>query len=309
MNRKEFGQLVKTLRQEHLTMDIRGGYFKPWTREQFAAECQKISGSDIVDFETLVNIENGRRTNLQPEVLIIMADALKLTSGERKEFFLAATGLDAKAIYPQYDDVQKTLDTLLTIMQGLQSPAFITDQYWDILALNKAVMDVYDIQMESLMATSVPPITQFNLMRILFSSEFDKQKDLLGDGWERFALKVALLFRSVSLRYKASKYFQTLYPKLCEFDDFRTYIQRGITPKDNYLMDNIFINLNHARYGLMKTISTSLLAATPYGELQLFTFTPLSPETIKIFTQICEQGGNTVFLLLPNWPENRNVFL
>ena len=110
------------------------------------------------------------------------------------------------------------------------------------------------------------------------------------------------------LDIEADKYFQALYPKLCEFKDFKAYVQRNITPKDDYLVDNMFINLKNPKYGLMQTISTSILVATPFGELQLSTFTPLSKETAKIFTEMCKDG-NPVAVLLPNWPEHRNAFV
>ena len=67
-------------------------------------------------------------------------------------------------------------------------------------------------------------------------------------------------------------------------------------------MDNMYITLNNPRYGRIQTVSTSLLAATPSGELTLSTFTPLNKETIEIFTGIYEQG-NQVFTILPNWPD------
>ncbi len=308
MNRKEFGKLIAALRREHLVLDVQDNYWKPWTRQQFVDECQKLNSGFMLDTEALSNIENGRRAILSPEILSLMANVLQLTSGERKEFFLAATGLDEKDVYPQYDDTQKTLETLLATMEKIQAPAFIADQYWDILAVNQAIMNVYDMKMENFIEINAPAITKFNMMRILFSPEFDEQKELLGDKWEKFALNSAILFRSSSLRYRATEYFQVLYPALCEFDDFRVYIQRNIKPKDDYLVDNMFINLDNPKYGSIQTISTSLIAATPFGELQLSTFTPLGQESAKIFTAMCKKG-NPVFTLLPNWPENRKEFL
>lgn len=308
MNRKEFGKLISALRREHLVLDVLDNSWKHWTRQQLVDECQKFESGFIIDIDTISNIENGRRAILSPELLSLMANVLQLTSGEKKEFFLAATGLDDKDIYPEYDDTQKTLEIFFSIMENFQAPAFIADQYWDIIAVNRAIMEVYDMKIGNFVELKAPSITKFNMMRILFSPEFDEQKELLGDGWEKFAINSAILFRSSTLRYRANEYFKALYPKLCTFPDFKASVQRNIKPKDNFLVDNMFINLDNPKYGFMQTISTSLMAATPFGELQLSTFTPLSQETSKIFAKICKQG-NPVFPLLPNWPAHRDGFL
>ena len=88
-------------------------------------------------------------------------------------------------------------------MENFQAPAFIADAYWDVIAINKAIADIYDLTVESFTESSDSPITQFNMMRILFSPQFDEQKKLLGNEWEKFALNTALLFRTSSLRYRS----------------------------------------------------------------------------------------------------------
>jgi len=301
MNRKEFGKLIIALRREHLDR-----YLKPWTRQQFAEECGKLSKGYLVDEEVLTGIENGRRA-LSPEILVILADALKLTSGERKEFYLAASGVDDEDIYQQYDDTKRTLKNLLLIMGKLQSPAFLADQYWDIVAVNQLLMESYNVDTEDFLSPDANPATRFNMMRVLFSPEFDEQKKALRDRWDKFASNTVTLFRASTLRYRATEYFQFLYPQLCELDDFRAYIQYPIKPNDDNFIGNMFITLNNPHYGQIQTVTTSLIVATPSGELEISTFTPLNKETVQIFTDMCEQG-NPVFTLLPDWPD-KNIII
>lgn len=288
MYRKKFGSLIVALRREHLENQ------KSWTRQKFAQE----SG---IDEEILANIENGRRTILYPDLLVKMADALALASGERKEFFLAASGIDEQNIYRQIDTPKTALEEMLAIMDQLQQPAFLVDQYFDIVAVNLMVLEIYNVNVNNFLDPDSDPVTRFNLIRFLFSSEFSEQKAMLGKFREKFAANTAMLFRASSLRYRTTEYFQRLYQHLCEFDDFKVRIQRK--PKDEqYVDNNIFIILDNPRFGIIRSISTSITATSTAGELKLFVFTPLSEETAKVFAKIAQQN-NYVFQSLPDWPD------
>jgi len=294
MERKNLGQLIAALRRERLDKHL-----SPWTRQHFARE----SG---IDQEILANIETGRRAIFYPDLLLKLAEALQLTSVERREFFLAASGVDEGDMYLRRRNTGETLHSLLALMGQLQAPAFLVDQYWDMVAINQAIIEIYNTRPEVLLNPASNPATRFNMMRVLFSDEFSAQKAMLGNGWEQFAIESAMLFRASSLRYRATDYFQFLYPQLCEFDDFRNYIQRK--PRDDTFLDNMFITLDNPRLGLIRTISTSLVAATTEGELTLSTFTPLDPQTVQIFANICAQG-NPVLTIFPHWPDKSTIFL
>jgi hypothetical protein len=230
-----------------------------------------------------------------------MANALKLTSGERKEFFLAASGIDSPNTYHPLDSPKSAIESMLAIMDQLQQPSFLVDQYFDIIAVNLMVLEVYNVNVNNFLNPDSDPVTRFNLIRFLFSSEFSEQKAMLGKFREKFAANTAMLFRTSSLRYRDTEYFQRLYSHLFEFDDFKIHIQRK--PKDErYVDNNLFIMLDNPRLGMINAISTSMTAATTAGDLKLFVFTPLSEETVKIFTKIAQQS-NYVFQSLPDWPD------
>ena len=88
MNRVDFGKLVASLRKEHEDEDGR-----PWSRQSLAQEANAAAGAELFSKDIISRIERGERI-LDQETLLALAAALQLTSGERKEFFLAASGVD-----------------------------------------------------------------------------------------------------------------------------------------------------------------------------------------------------------------------
>src|SRR5678816_4657390 len=83
MNRREFGQLLATLRQD---LD--------WTQFELAEYAE-------VDEAVVSQIERGVKKHFEPELLFSLANTLQLTTLERREFLLAASGLDQRQIVRQ----------------------------------------------------------------------------------------------------------------------------------------------------------------------------------------------------------------
>jgi transcriptional regulator with XRE-family HTH domain len=292
MDRKNFGKLIVALRQEQLDE-----HNASWTRQRFAEE----SG---IDQDILANIETGRKAILYSDLLVQIATALKLTSGERKEFFLAASGVDEEHIYHKLDSPKSALADMLAIMDKALLPAFLVDQYFDIVAVNLMVLEAYNVNVNDFLDPKSDPVTRFNLLRFLFAPEFNEQKAMLGAFREKFAANTIMLFRAASLRYRATDYFLRLCRHLCEIDELQTYLQRK--PKnERYVDNNLFINLDNPRLGAIRAVSASVTAASTAGELRLFVFIPLSEETAKIFSNLA-QLNNYIFQPLPDWPD-KNV--
>src|SRR5215216_642718 len=83
MNRIEFGELVSTLRQD-----------MGWTQAELAEYSE-------IDDAVISQIERGVKKFFEPNLLFCLANALQLTTLERREFILAASGLDEKQIVRQ----------------------------------------------------------------------------------------------------------------------------------------------------------------------------------------------------------------
>lgn len=124
MNRKEFGQLLSALRQD-----------LGWTQFQFAEIVE-------VDEAVISQIERGVKKRFEPELLFKLANALQLTTLERREFFLAASGLDRKQIVRQASanvrtdvfDVRKVLERMVGLTGDIRLPAFLDDVFGDVIA-------------------------------------------------------------------------------------------------------------------------------------------------------------------------------
>src|ERR1051326_390338 len=124
MNRREFGQLLSALRSD---LD--------WTQFQLA---------EIADIDEAVisQIERGVKKFFEPELLFSLANALQLTTLERREFFLAASGVEQRQMVRQpskgtmtdTSHPSKILKDLLKTLEALQAPAFLNDVYGDGIA-------------------------------------------------------------------------------------------------------------------------------------------------------------------------------
>lgn len=144
MNSKDFGRLVAVLRQE-----------QGWTQTQLA-------GFVNVDEDMLSNIERGTKRHISPDLLYRFANVFQLTSLERREFFLAASGLEQTQMPRRADQVWSgsaskpavILDNLLDLLSCMTVPALITDVYGDIVAINPVIFHLYSIDASILQAAA-----------------------------------------------------------------------------------------------------------------------------------------------------------
>ena len=115
MNRKEFGELLAALRQD-----------LGWTQFQLAEYAD-------MDDAVVSQIERGVKKHFEPELLFQLANAFHLTTLERREFLLAASGLDQKQIVRQPSaamstdvfNVRKILDKMIELTGQVRLPAFL----------------------------------------------------------------------------------------------------------------------------------------------------------------------------------------
>ena len=130
MDPVDFGKLIASLRKEHEDEED-----VPWTQEKLAEESNKTAGVELFSGDIVSAIERGKR-NLDQQTLLALADALQLTSGERKEFFLASSGIDNERIARPDHDPEEVLDNLLQTIRQSYLPAYVVDSYCDVVAVN-----------------------------------------------------------------------------------------------------------------------------------------------------------------------------
>src|SRR5512147_1785625 len=134
MERKEFGELVAALRQD-----------LGWTQFQLAEFAE-------LDEAVVSQIERGVKKYFEPDLIFHLANALQLTSLERHDFVLAASGLDEKEIVRQPSaitttdlfDATKILERMIALTGDIRVPAFLQDVYSDVVAANRMMLAFYN---------------------------------------------------------------------------------------------------------------------------------------------------------------------
>jgi hypothetical protein len=288
MNRKEFGQLVAALRVEH-TDEIAD---RPWTQTMLA-EASNLTESIVG------NIERGDKVNLEPNLLVALADALQLTSRERKEFFAAAVGIEDKYVARETDP-ESTLRELVQWMGHIQLPALIIDSYCDLIAANSAVLYLLDVPKPLLDSAASTP-AGFNIMRLVFAPE-SNFRDLIGTHhWSTYSSKNVKFFRAVSLRYRSSEHFAHLLSELRKFPEFKRIWRDIYFERDDYYIDSEQLQYDHPKFGPLSYFSASSMALTSRGELHLINYIPASPRTVEIFADIVREVGTETHSFA-SWP-------
>jgi transcriptional regulator with XRE-family HTH domain len=292
MNRKEFGQLLATLRQD---LD--------WTQFQ-------LSEYADLDEAVISQIERGVKKFFEPELLFCLANALQLTTLERREFILAASGLDEKQIVRQPSavmatdafDAKKILERMVGLTGEIRLPAFLADVYGDIIAANKIMLAFYKVP-PSMLENAARIPGGYNAVRLNFG------RDLVGrihvaDNWDHYALNSMRAFRENSLRYRAKPYFKYLmkaFRNPVEYPFFDRFWKLVSSTEQDKEVNVDYFFYHHNEFGALKYVASSTIAATSFGELFLVQNLPLDEHTDQIFDQLKSAGAGAVRFAA--WPE------
>ncbi|MCA9995242.1 MAG: helix-turn-helix transcriptional regulator [Anaerolineales bacterium] len=289
MDRKKFGQLIAALRKEHY--DEFGAV---WTQTKLAHETNLS--------ETLIgNIERGAKANLEPDLLLNLATALHLTTGERYEFFAAASGVDPIEISHDQTAPTTGLHTLLSIMKNSQLPAAIFDVYSDIVAINHAAAVIGGVQKMFANAATVTNPLMFNSTYHYFAPEFEPLRRAVGPNPQQFAYRNMMNFRINSLRYRAEPYFRYLLMNLMRSNIFQITWRRLHLVEEDHFIDTVPIQMQGTPVGSVHFTTSTISSITKYGTLKLMLYVPLSWETSVAFQRLVGDGGARIYSLAP-WP-------
>lgn len=291
MNREEFGKLVVALRKEH-----RDENDETWTQPKLA-QLTKLS-------ETVIGkIERGERVNLEPDILLSLAKTFQLTSRERKEFFYAAIDIDDKQVNREETSAHAIRDKLIEMMRHIRLPAFIMDVYGDIVAANSAIIALLDVPSE-IMANGASVPAGHNLIRVVFSSK-SNFRELVKENWHEYAIHNLRVFRAMSLRYRHTDYFQYIFSGFRnnkEYSLFNKYWQQIYYEEEDHYIDSILFRYAHPNFGELSYYSTSIVAITPYGQLDLVNYIPANQKAAEVFTEIISRVGMDTHKFA-SWPE------
>ena len=293
MQRKEFGELLATLRQD-----------LGWTQFDLAQFSE-------VDNAVISQIERGVKKYFDPKLLFNLANALQLTTLERREFFLAASGLDEKQTVRQPSartttdafEADKVLSKMIRLMEQVRLPAFLVDVYSDVIAINQPLLSFFKIPTALLESDRFIP-GGFNTMRMLFGRELIGRTHV-ADNWDGYALNSMRAFREISLRYRATPYFKYLMKAFRdpnEYPLFDRYWKLVSSVEQDKEANMDYFSYRHVEFGDLKYYSSSTVTITSFGELFLVQYLPLDDHTSQIFEQLIHSSGREV-IRLASWPE------
>lgn len=297
MNREEFGQLVAALRKEHF--DDNGDRL---TQAKLAERVLAIDPQTPLSSVVIGKIERGERTILDDQTLLNLADALKLTIGERREFFLLATGLDHPRIYPAEDTTAATLATVLTMLGDIRLPALLLDRYLDIVAANGLLLQLYQMS-EIDMARRLDRPGGANLLDFIFSKRFRGVREQLSpDVWHRFAVGNVIYFRRMTLPFRMTSYFAKLYAHLRKNREFRWFWEQVFYEEKLYFVGGQSFQMGSAQAGRFRFLTAPLVTHTPFGSLEILTHVPRDDATAVAFHTMAQQTPARIFQF-GSWPE------
>ena len=293
MNRKDFGELLAALRQD-----------MGWTQSQLAEY------SDIDD-AVISQIERGVKKYFEPELLFCLANALQLTSLERRELILAASGLDEPQIVRQPSagvatdvfDATKILERMITLTGEIRVPAFLSDVYSDVIAANYMMLAFYNVP-SSMIETAARVPGGFNTTRLNFGRDLLSRRQVT-DNWDSYALKSMRSFRENSLRYRAKPYFKYLmkaFRNPTEYPFFERFWKLVSSTEQDKEVNVDRFSYFHNEFGSLNYIASITLAVTSFGNLFLIQNMPLDAHTEEVFTQLKMSAGLGV-ARFASWPE------
>lgn len=284
MNPKAFGRLVKALRKEH--HDEQG---KVWTQAVLADKA-------CLSRRMIERIEGGTFSHLDTTVVRKLADALRLTAGERHEFFLAAMDVDKLTAppLPLYDHVESHLCARLATMPF---PGFVCDPYMNLIAANQMFITLFNI----IRLPNGDTSTRHNLIRMLFEPR-SLFRSLPNDEWQDVVITSLRLFRMLSLRYRASPMFRNMVTTLRNYPDFQfCWEQTQLTATAYHGEDNEY-RYCHPVLGPLHYATIRVGMPSTQHTLWMVSCVPLTEGTARAFATL-----RNIVVLPQRWEEAAGI--
>lgn len=287
MNSKEFGELVGVLRREQ-----RDEHGYSYTQERLAQDAK-------VTVSIISNIERGHKAILDPELLLNLADAFRLTTREREEFFLTALKIDRQKTGRTDCGLDTVFDAAIAVVKNLALPAFIVDHYDNILAANQIILALFNYS-EKLRCLAEQTFAGFNVMRFVFSKQSLFANSIFLNR-ESYLLQSIYFFRAISLPIRATPYYQRMMETFFTDPDmglFRSYYAQSFHVEEDYIFENNLALLRHPEFGELSFYSPSITPiATTCGNLYLVSYFPATGATAATFASLAKiYQGNIVLL-------------
>ena len=284
---QSFGQVIAVLRVERRAEDG-----LPWTQERLG----EATGLGV---HTIRKIEQGKRAP-DPDLVARLGVALQLTLWERRE--LAVLALDGLSTRPPAEPgaEERAWRRQLDLLASLSLPAFLYDDFGDLVAANTRATRLAGLSRQTLEADASWVHARFHTMRVICDPALG-YASRLGASWEETALRQMLFFRRISLKRRAELAMADRLRELQRLPQFRRLwdmaMDAGHWPERNLIE---YAHAHTATGQPLRYLGTPTLQPTPWGELVLGMFVPLNAETAAVFADLA-QGNEAV--VLADWPK------
>ncbi len=160
-------------------------------------EVARLAGISI---EWYVRLEQGRTVSPSSVTIEALGVALRLSDVERRHLRSLAHGGKREAFVREV-----VPDVLNRVVQGLDQPAYVTGQRWDVLAWNRRAAEL-------LTDFALLAIEDRNILLFMFTDS--KARRLFGDGWAGEAQRMVSLFRATYDLWPGDQAFQALVERV-----------------------------------------------------------------------------------------------
>jgi transcriptional regulator with XRE-family HTH domain len=292
VNYKEFGRLIKALRLN--SYDERGAKL---TR-------QKLSESVNLTPDQLGRLERGDRKFLDNATFHLLANSFNLTNLEKRELLIIYANISNEKP-PEPSNSETQLDGLIAILEKLNAPAYVTDAYCNIVAINAVNLALQGLTADIIDYLGTLPVG-YNMLYSIYAPELNF-KELLGEKeWENSAYIAMLFFRRSTLPYRHTKYFNYLLQTLKREKQFA--IDWYISHREQEHTDISYqvLTYEHPLYGPLCYLISETIIKSAQGNHCLFIYNAMDETTTSAFREMHRQSGSRVQRLAP-WPDKRKI--
>lgn len=277
VRRRESGAFLRSRRERLTPADVGlAGGFRRRTPGLRREEVALLAGVGTTWYTWL---EQGRDVRPSGEVLVALADALKLDPAERRHLFILNDRPPPQTTGPAGPEmVEEPLHRMLASLTG--QPAYVLGRRWDVLAWNRAAEvlfgDYGKLQGD-----------ERNIMHLVFADAAHRR--LLVD-WEQLAPASLAMFRADSARYAGDPEFERLIAMLTRMSpEFREWWTRHdvLRPFTGHK------RIEHPVGGRM-TFEYTSLAISDRPDIKLVVYTPLDEaNTVGKLKQLLRSKSQT----------------
>lgn len=282
-----FGKVVAALRKEQI--DFESGY--NWSQERLAEETGLTT-------RIVGKIERGSQVRLDKATLQELAQAFKLTTLERREFFAMASEISDELIARSDLNHRVVFAKLWGTLGTLCTPAFLMDSFGDLVGANRAVLVFHRLNWAQFDAVRCST-GNVNILSLLLAPD-TPIRHMLGAGWTSIARANVLQWRVMTLRYRHTARFRDLFSTLSAYPDFQMLWAASRKRDED---DNSRLRSHFYRHGIYGPVAYSVftnISLSNCGDLYLATFVPRNRDTGVVFQNLAE-GHHRPLALMP-WP-------